>query len=193
MKSHDDETLDSVSTLLKKIRGIQAPEKESTGPVAEPRSEKKPGQEDDQGGMGDFSALIQKLNIGYTGTMPGPSRTVHARDDSLPGKSPPPNNVADDLDDLLEDAPPAKMSLASPGTSEDDIRAAPEKIMEQPKTPAAPILPSGKKSALPESNILLYHQSKLLKKIPGKIRPLYFSRKRRQQKLQEKGRIRARN
>ena len=70
LKSHDDDEVhDDISTLLKKIRGIQAPEDESAGPVVAPPPEKKPGgEESDAGSAGDFSALIKKLGVNNIGT-----------------------------------------------------------------------------------------------------------------------------
>ncbi|MGA2103835.1 MAG: type II/IV secretion system ATPase subunit [Methanoregula sp.] len=64
MKSQDDEENNDVSTLLKKIKGIQAPAKESTGSAVAPPPDKKPGEgESDIGESGDFSALIEKLRL----------------------------------------------------------------------------------------------------------------------------------
>ncbi|MGB7993688.1 MAG: type II/IV secretion system ATPase subunit [Methanoregula sp.] len=64
MKSQDDEENNDISTLLKKIKGIQAPAKESTGSAVAPPPDKKPGEgESDIGESGDFSALIEKLRL----------------------------------------------------------------------------------------------------------------------------------
>lgn len=61
MKSQDEEEHDDINTLLKKIKGIQAPGNESTGSVIAPPPEKKPGEgESDMSDAGDFSALIKK-------------------------------------------------------------------------------------------------------------------------------------
>ncbi len=100
--------------------------------------------------------------------------------------------MADDLDDLLEDAPPAKMSLASPGTSEDDIRAAPEKIMEQPKTPAAPILPSGKKSALPAIEHPPVPPVEIIEEDPRENKTSLFFKKKKAAKITGEGESTAR-
>jgi len=64
LKSQDDEEHDDINTLLKKIKGIQAPGKESTGSMVAPPPEKKPGEgESDTSETGDFSALIKKLKL----------------------------------------------------------------------------------------------------------------------------------
>lgn len=61
LKSQDEEEHDDINTLLKKIKGIQAPGNESTGSVIAPPPEKKPGEgESDMSDAGDFSALIKK-------------------------------------------------------------------------------------------------------------------------------------
>jgi len=66
----DDEAHDDISTLLKKIRGAQAPDGESAVPVPTP-PEKNPGSGvPEPGGAGDFSALIQKLGMNRAGSAP---------------------------------------------------------------------------------------------------------------------------
>jgi flagellar protein FlaI len=140
LKSHDDEAHDDVSTLLKKIRGIQAPENESAGPVAAPPPEKKPGQEaSDSGSAGDFSELIKKLGANNNETPFGAEpEPAPAPDAAPPEESPLQQEKSDDFDDLLEDIPPAKLVPESPVLSGDEVRAVLGKIMGQPATTPLP-------------------------------------------------------
>ena len=81
MKSQDEEEHDDINTLLKKIKGIQAPGNESTGSVIAPPPEKKPGEgESDMSDAGDFSALIKKLRLSNT-----PTTTETEQETTLPG------------------------------------------------------------------------------------------------------------
>jgi len=84
LKSHDDEAHDDVSTLLKKIRGIQTTGKETEAPGVAPPPEKNPGHEDesDQTGAGDFSALIKKLGMDSAKTSPAPEHAEALKKDA---------------------------------------------------------------------------------------------------------------
>ncbi|MGP8085317.1 MAG: ATPase, T2SS/T4P/T4SS family [Methanoregula sp.] len=152
MKSHDDDEVhDDISTLLKKIRGIQAPEDESAGPVVAPPPEKKPGgEESDAGSAGDFSALIKKLGVNNIGTPFGAEpEPAPAKDTAPPGKSPLQGEKPDSFDDLLEDLPPSKPVPESPALSSDDVRVALGKIMGQTEPAPAPSTPPGEKPVPP--------------------------------------------
>ena len=185
LKSHDDDEVhDDISTLLKKIRGIQAPEDESAGPVVAPPPEKKPGgEESDAGSAGDFSALIKKLGVNNIGTPFGAEpEPAPAKDTAPPGKSPLQGEKPDSFDDLLEDLPPSKPVPESPALSSDDVRVALGKIMGQTEPAPAPSTPPGEKPVPPELNPLRNKQLKSLKKIPTHTGLLNSSRKKRQQK-----------
>jgi flagellar protein FlaI len=145
LKSPDDEAHDDVNTLLKKIRGLQAPENEPAGPVAASPPGKKPGQEEpDAGEPGDFSALMKKLGMANAGTPLGTGpEAAPARDEVPQGEPDHQHEESDDFDDLLEDISPPKKVVESPPLSSDDVRAALGKIMGSPE-PAPPASPEEK-------------------------------------------------
>ena len=97
LKSHDDEDQDDISNLLKKNPGAQTPEDAPAVPTSSP-PEKNQDQEN-PGGTGDFSALLQKLGMNLTGNAPkGAPNNIEVPDPASAGD-------ADDFDDLLEDMP----------------------------------------------------------------------------------------
>lgn len=137
MKPKDDEDQDSVSNLLKKIRGIQAPGSTPEAPVAAPppATQGEDGSAGD-GSPGDFSALIKKLGMN-AGTppqevvpesLPTPDEPVQFPKEAT-GKP----EELDTFDELLEDVPPAQEGVEPPVLSGDDVRAALGKIMGQPE------------------------------------------------------------
>ena len=154
LKSHDDdEAHDDVSTLLKKIRGIQAPENDFAKPVVAPPPEKKPGgEESDAGSAGDFSALIKKLGVNTIGTPFGAGAEPAPSGDTVPSGEPPlQGEKPDGFDDLFEDLPPSKPVPVSPVLRSDDVRAALGKIMEQTEPAPTVSTPPGEKPAQPKA------------------------------------------
>ncbi|WP_414674915.1 type II/IV secretion system ATPase subunit [Methanoregula sp.] len=137
MKSHDDESQDDVSTLLKKIRGIQAPEKEPAVPAVAPPPEKAPGKEEPEaGGTGDFSALMKKLGMAPAAAPAENEPEATPPEDTVPPvKEAPADEPSEDFDDLLEDVPPSEPVTETPPISSNDVRAALGKIVGQAPPP----------------------------------------------------------
>jgi len=139
LKSNDDENQDSVSDLLKKIRGIQSPGRtpEAPAPPSERRdNEGEPGAE----GSGDFSALIKKLGMNTGGTpVSEPEPSPAPAEAGEPTREVQPHEDGEDLDDLLEEESPSAPAAKPSALSGDDVRAALGKIMGQPET--APVQP----------------------------------------------------
>ena len=132
MKSHDDESQDDVSSLLKKIKGIQAPEKEPAEPVVAPPPEKTPGKEEPgTGGAGDFSALMKKLGMAPEAAPAATEQEATPPQPASPADAIPAEESSDDFDDLLEDVPPSEPATEAPPISSNDVRAALGKIMGQ--------------------------------------------------------------
>ena len=144
MKSHDDEAQDDISTLLKKIRGAQAPAGEPAVPTTSPPGKNPGSGVPEPGGAGDFSALIQKLGMNQTG--PAHEGTPETAD--VPGPALP---DAEDFDDLLEDMPSPEPVQQPPGMSGTDVRDVLGRFLAQSGTvPAAPISsPTAEENAVP--------------------------------------------
>jgi flagellar protein FlaI len=144
LKSHDDEAQDDISTLLKKIRGAQAPAGEPAVPTTSPPGKNPGSGVPEPGGAGDFSALIQKLGMNQTG--PAHEGTPETAD--VPGPALP---DAEDFDDLLEDMPSPEPVQQPPGMSGTDVRDVLGRFLAQSGTvPAAPISsPTAEENAVP--------------------------------------------
>ena len=143
MKSHDDEAQNDISTLLKKIRGAQAPEGEPAVPTTSPPEKTSGSGVPEPGGAGDFSALIQKLGMNQTG--PAPVGTPENA--GVPGPASP---DVEDFDDLLEDMPLPGPVQQPQGMSGTDVRDVLGTFLAQSGTaPAAPVSPPPEENAVP--------------------------------------------
>jgi flagellar protein FlaI len=133
LTSHDDEENNDVNTLLKKIKGIHAPGKESAEPVAAPPPEKKPGEgESGQGETGDFSALIKNLRIHNT-AMPNEAELETARSENdaappekIPGRDEPDQGKPGDFSAIIR-----KLGIDNTPTTEVE----PETVISPVKSP----------------------------------------------------------
>ena len=114
MSKDDDDSLDDVNSLMKRIGGKKkaaAPEKPEETPAAPPSAlpPEQPVPAGSPSGGGDFSALMKKLGMANRPDMKPAARPVQATPPPLPPEPavPEPERAEfSSLDDLLEDEIP---------------------------------------------------------------------------------------
>ena len=134
MKPEEDDTIDDISALLRKIgRGAKKDEGSPRPEPAQTVPESGPGGSGTTG-EGDFSELMKRLAAGK-------------KEEPVPSAA----KISSDVDDLLEDSSSTSFSTRLPDKSSTGAQKAPAKIPENPDQPAARTIHVIKKSTAAEA------------------------------------------